>query len=137
MKMTTFTTILKAASETTKYAKRLSDETLAVMWMTTPQTTKEQVSDEMLAYAFNQLRIDPAPPEDLSVDQQLYSYVYRIRDGFPAFDWGLKPDLPERMVTGAFNPQPTSAYVLEEAAGIVAKDPEDCSNGVLRMLEGS
>ena len=134
MKMTTFTTILKAASETTKYAKRLSDETLAVMWMTTPQTTKEQVSDEMLAYAFNQLRIDPAPSEDLSVDPQLYTYVYRVRDGFPAFDWGLKLDLPERMISGAFNPQPSSAYALGEDLG--EKD-EDCSNGVLRMLEGS
>ena len=134
MKITTFTTILKAAAETTKFAKRLSDETLAVMWMTTPQKTKDEVSDEMLAYAFNQLRIDPAPPEGLSVDQQLYSYVYRMRDGFPAFDWGLKPDLSQRMVTGAFNPQPASAYQLGEDRG--TKD-EDCSKGVLRMLEGS
>ena len=134
MKRATYLRILKAASETTKYAKRLSEETLALLWITTPAKTRNEVTDEMLAYAFNQMRIDPNPPEDLGIDQQLYSYVYRCRDGFPAFDWGLKADLPQRMATGAFNPQPSSQYALGEDLG---KQEEDCSNGVLRMLGGN
>ena len=134
MNRQTFITVLTAASETTQYAKRLSEETLAMLWLTTPSKAKEQVSDEMLIYAFNQMRIDPNPPEGLSLEQQLYSYIYRLRDGFPAFDWGLKADLDERMATGRFNPQPSSQYALGE--DLVAKE-EDCSNGVLRILEGA
>ena len=134
MKRQAFIAVLKAASETTQYAKKLSEETLALLWVTTPSKAKEEVSDEMLAYAFNQMRIDPSPPEGLSVDQQLYSYIYRLRDGFPAFEWGLKADLEQRMTNGRFNPQPSSQYALGEDLG--AKD-EDCSSGVLRILEGS
>ena len=134
MKRQAFISVLRAASETTQYAKKLSEETLALLWVTTPSKAKEEVSDEMLAYAFNQMRIDPNPPEGLSVDQQLYSYIYRLRDGFPAFEWGLKADLPERMVTGRFNPQPASQYALGEDLG---GKSEDCSNGVLRILDES
>ena len=134
LKRETYIQILKAASETTKFAKRLSEETLALLWITTPAKTRNEVTDEMLAYAFNQMRIDPNPPEDLGIDQQLYSYVYRCRDGFPAFDWGLKADLPERMATGAFNPQPSSQYALGED---LTRPEENCSNGVLRLFGGN
>ena len=134
LKRETYLSVLKAASETTKFAKRLSEDTVNLLWMTTPAKTRREVTDEMLTYAFNQMRIDPNPPEELGLDQQLYSYVYRCRDGFPAFEWGLKADLPERMATGAFNPQPSSQYALGED---LKGNGEDCSNGVLRMLGGS
>lgn len=134
MQQATFISVLRAASETTKFAKRLSEDTVNLLWMTTPAKTRREVTDEMLTYAFNQMRIDPNPPEELGLDQQLYSYVYRCRDGFPAFEWGLKTDLPERMATGAFNPQPSSQYALGED---LTGNNEDCSNGVLKMLGGS
>jgi hypothetical protein len=68
--------------------------------MTMPTAIKRAVTDEMWAYACSQYRMDPSPSKDLPLDQLLLSYVYRVRDSRPAFDWGLKVDLKQRMLNG-------------------------------------
>ena len=68
-------------------------------------SVKVSVTDEMWLYACSQRRMDPNPDKELALDIQLLRYVYRIRDGQPAFDWGLKTDLPQRMAMGGqFHP---------------------------------
>lgn len=100
MKSETFRIGLKAVASVTPYAKKLSDDEIAFLFMTMPTAIKRAVTDEMWAYACSQYRMDPSPSKDLPLDQLLLSYVYRVRDSRPAFDWGLKADLNQRMLNG-------------------------------------
>ena len=97
MQLKTYQLGLRAAANVTPYAKRISDEEIAFLYMSTPSKIKDAVSDEAWVYAVSQYRMDPNPSKEMPLDQQLLSYVFRQRDGRPAFDWGLKEDLPARM----------------------------------------
>lgn len=99
MKSETFRLGLRAVASITPYAKKITDDEIAFLYMTLPSAIKRAVTDEMFAYACAQYRMDPSPNKELPLDQQLLSYVYRLRDSRPAFDWGLKPDLKDRMLS--------------------------------------
>lgn len=100
MKSETFRLGLRAIASITPYAKKISDDEIAFLYMTLPSAIKRAVTDEMFAYACAQYRMDPSPNKDLPLDQQLLSYLYRLRDNRPAFDWGFKQDLNSRMLNG-------------------------------------
>ena len=100
MRAETFRLGLRAVANVTPYAKKLTDDEIAFLHMTLPASVKKTVTDEMFTYACSQYRMDPSPNKDLSLDQQLLSYLYRLRDRRPAFDWGLKADLDQRMISG-------------------------------------
>jgi len=101
MKAKVFEVSLRALSALMPYGKKMTDEEVQFIWMLLPQVVKDTVTDDMWGYACTQRRLDPSPNKELSLDLQLLSYVYRQRDGIPAFDWGLKPDLPQRMALSA------------------------------------
>lgn len=104
MNSTTFTLGLRALAASLPYGKRLEDDEAKFLWLTLPESVRDQVSDSMWAFAIAQRRMDPAPDKELSIEMQLLRYLYRVRDGMPAFDWGLKPDLGQRMaLPGAFH----------------------------------
>ena len=100
MRAETFRLGLRAIAHVTPYAKKLTDDEIAFLHMTLPASVKKTVTDEMFTYACSQYRMDPSPNKDLSLDQQLLAYLYRLRDRRPAFDWGLKADLDQRMISG-------------------------------------
>lgn len=101
-----FTLGLTTLSSSLPYGKKITNEEALFLWMLLPADVKTDVTNEMWLYACTQRRLDPNPSQTLSVDMQLLSYLYRQRDGMPAFDWGLKEDLPQRMLNGGtFNPQ--------------------------------
>jgi hypothetical protein len=105
MKASTFQMGLRALSALLPYGKKISDEDASLAWALLPESVKTNVTDEMWMYACAQRRMDPSPDKELSLDIQLLRYVYRVRDGQPAFDWGLKTDLPQRMAMGGqFHP---------------------------------
>jgi hypothetical protein len=105
MNPSTFGLGLRTVSSFLPYSKKLLDDEIKFVWLTLPQSVKDQVSDEMWAYACNQRLLDPEPDKELALHIQLLRYVYRVRDGQPAFDWGLKTDLPQRMALGGqFHP---------------------------------
>ena len=105
MKCSAFQMGLRALSSLLPYGKKITDEEALFTWAMLPESVKTSVSDEMWAYACSQRRMDPDPDKELALDIQLLRYVYRIRDGQPAFDWGLKTDLPQRMALGGqFHP---------------------------------
>jgi hypothetical protein len=96
---------LRALSSLLPYGKKITDEEALFTWAMLPESVKVNVTDEMWLYACSQRRMDPNPDKELALDIQLLRYVYRIRDGQPAFDWGLKADLPQRMAMGGqFHP---------------------------------
>lgn len=121
MESATFTLSLRTLSAALPYGKRLTDDECKFLWLTLPELVKATVTDAMWAYACGQRRLDPQPDKELSLEMQLLRYLFRIRDGMPAFDWGLKPDLPQRMAAshefhGAV-PLPGEAPVLMATGG--------------------
>lgn len=88
---------LRSLAQQLPYGKRPEADELAYLWMVLPQSATEQVSDQMWAYALQQRLLDPHPNHDLPVVMQLFSYLYRCRNGHPAFELGLRPDLPQRL----------------------------------------
>lgn len=100
MKASTYQMGLRALSSLLPYGKKITDEEALFTWAMLPESVKITVTDEMWVYACAQRRMDPNPDKELALDIQLLRYLFRIRDGQPAFDWGLKADLPQRMALG-------------------------------------
>jgi len=109
MRAQIFQTSLRALSALLPYGKKLTDEEVQFIWMLLPQVVKDTVTDDMWGYACTQRRLDPNPNKELSLDLQILSYIYRRRDGLPAFDWGLKQDLPQRMALSSQFHQDTAS----------------------------
>jgi hypothetical protein len=129
----TYAAILKAATQMDPYGKKLDDETIALMFMSLDDQVKQQVTDEMLMFAFKQHRMDPAPDKDLNIEQQILQHLYRCENGAPNFRWGLRKDLPVRMsASNTFHGQTKSPYQLGEDLG--RNEPRFAPNGVLAQL---
>lgn len=108
-----FSSVLLGLSRLLPQYKNLDAMALGLAWMTFPQKAKEELTLDVWVYAAAQRRLDPAPPENVSLDLQLLDYVYRNRDGRAFVEWGLKADLPERMQRpNVFNPQPQPGAVV-------------------------
>jgi len=113
MQIQSFALGLRTVSGFLPYAKKLADDEIKFLWLLIPQQVKDDVSDEVWAYACNQRLLDPNPDKEQALHLQLLKYVYRVRDGQPAFDWGFKEDLPQRMSAGAvFQGQVTTQPML-------------------------
>ena len=105
MNPTTFTLGMRTVSAVLPYGKKLLDDEIKFIWLMLPEGVKDLVTDQMWGYACSQRLMDPNPDKELALHIQLLRYLYRIRDGQPAFDWGLKADLPQRMAMGGqFHP---------------------------------
>jgi len=101
MKSNLFQIGLRSITAAQPFGKKLQDDEIQFLWLTLPQTVKDSVSDEAWAYACNQALMDPAPNKELPVHFRILSYVYRVESGHPNFDWGLKQDLPNRMLNAS------------------------------------
>jgi len=129
----TFETVLKAATELDPYGKKLSDETIAMAYLTLPDSVKRQVTDDMFIYCFRQLQLDSAQRSELTLIQQLLQHVFRCENGAPSYQWGLKTDLAGRMANpGVFHGQPKGEYLLGQAEG--KEEPRFAATGVLAQL---
>lgn len=108
-----FGKVLQALSRTLPRFKPWDETAMALAWMTFPEQAKQVLTREVWLYAAGQRRLDPNPPEDVSLDLQLLNYVFRNENGRANVEWGLKADLPERMQRPhVFNPQPVPGQVV-------------------------
>lgn len=102
-----FITTLVGLSDALPYGKRMNEAAYGLLWATFPARAKELLTPEIWLYAAAQRLLDPNPPEDQPLPQQLLLYVFRLENGRPNMSWGLKADLAERMQRpDLFNPQP-------------------------------
>lgn len=110
----TFKTGLRTLCAQLPYGKNPKDDELTFLWKLFPDSITDQISDRMWAYAIQQRIMDPEPNNDLPIVQQVMRHLYRLRDGMPAFDWGLRDDLPQRMANpGHFHSLDTASTAQE------------------------
>ena len=115
MKAQTFQTVMTAMTESNPYGKKLSPETIALLWTALGSKVQQEVTDDMLVYAFQQHSKDPNPDKELQLHLQLFSHIYRMENEAPNFRWGLKEDLKDRMARpDVFHGQRLSPYQLGE-----------------------
>lgn len=98
MQEDTFKLGLRTLSAQLPYGKTPKDDELKFLWALLPDQITGQITDQMWAYAIQQRLIDPAPDDKLPIVQQVFRHLFRLRDGSPAFEWGLREDLPERLL---------------------------------------
>lgn len=119
MKANLFQLGLRSVTAAQPFGKKLQDDEIQFLWLALPQLVKEQVTDEAWAYACNQALMDPAPNKDLPVHYRILSYVYRIENSQPNFEWGLKADLRDRMLNGSkFNSHVLSVLQKHELPSV-------------------
>ena len=107
----TFQVVMAAATEADPYGKRLSKETIGLLYMTLPDAVKQETTDEMFLFAFKQHQLNPSHEKDLALHMQLFKHVYRVENETPNFSWGLKADLNQRMLKpSVFHGQALSDY---------------------------
>jgi hypothetical protein len=118
-----FRRVITALSAVRPFSKTLCEEAWLLLWTTFPQHAKRHVTPAMLAYAAGQWMMDPAPAKEVPVHLQLLRYLYRMGNGMPNYQWGLKEDLAQRMaVSDLFNPDPRSLADLIAVEGVPALD---------------
>ncbi len=103
-----FASAVGAICELLPYAKRPSVDAQLLLWTTLPIQVQQELSSHHLAYASAQLLLDPARPQELAIPVALLRYLYRLENGLPNFNWGLRPDLAQRMAGTGFQPLPSS-----------------------------
>jgi hypothetical protein len=110
---------LAALSGALPFAKPIPTETFLLLWGGFPSQAKQEVTPEMWTYAATQRCMDPSPDKESPLPFQLLRYLYRLENGTPNVEWGLKPDLVARMAhSGIFHDQPRSTADLIAAEGV-------------------
>ena len=134
----TFCRTLQGIQSLMPYGKTLNEAALLIAWQTLPNNVRQQLTSEMLAYAAGQYLQDPEPPKDQPIHLALLRYLYRLENGRPNYQWGLKQDLQQRMASdGRFHPETVSEAALVAAGELPAHDgPRHAPAGVLAQLNG-
>tara|TARA_R100001443_G_scaffold33913_1_gene47768 strand:- start:166 stop:486 length:321 start_codon:yes stop_codon:yes gene_type:complete len=97
MQAKAFVAGLKALQAALPYGKKIDDETASFLWLTVDQQIKDEVSDEMWAYAVGRRLAEEEPPKEMAIHLSALRHVYRCENGRPNLSWGLKPQLTEIM----------------------------------------
>lgn len=129
-----FVATLLGLQQLKPFAKPLGEPGLMLAWATFPEQAKAELSNGAFTFAAAQLLLDPEPPKELPAHVAMLRYVYRNRDGVAALDWGLKPDLRNRMLQpGKFHQPAMSEHERLMREGLPALDgPRQSPAGVLR-----
>jgi len=118
-----FSETMEGLNAILQFSKAISPQAWLLYWASFPPHAKQHVTPAMWAYAACQRLMDPAPTKELALHFQLLRYLYRLENGMPNFDWGLKEDLAQRMERfDVFNPEPRSLADLIAAEGVPALD---------------
>ena len=101
MQAKAFITGLRALTAVLPYSKRIDDEIAQFIWLSLDQKIKDEVTDEMWAYAVGRRINEEDAPKEMAIHLSALRHVYRCENGRPNLEWGLKPQLDRIM-----SPQP-------------------------------
>jgi hypothetical protein len=97
MQAKAFITGLRALTAVLPYSKRIDDEIAQFIWLSLDQKIKDDVTDEMWAYAVGRRISEEDAPKDMAIHLSALRHVYRCENGRPNLEWGLKPQLSQVM----------------------------------------
>ena len=92
MKLQTFQLGMRAITGVMPYAKKMQDDELSFLFLLLPEKVRADVSDSMWAAAISKY-IEDKPSDDIAVHMKILSYVYRVENGSPNFNWGMKDEV--------------------------------------------
>jgi hypothetical protein len=116
-----FGRVLLGLQRLKQFGRELDESALMLAWLTFPEKAKQELTQDHLAYAAGQLLLDPDPPKETAVHLALLRYVYRLENGQPNLEWGLKADLDSRMkLPGKFHP-PVPMHHARPAAEVLGQ----------------
>lgn len=133
-----FTQVLLGLQQLRPMAKQLDEFALALAWQTFPEQAKRELTDLDIAWAAGQLVQDPNPVKDEAPHVALLRYLYRIGDGRPRLDWGLR--FPDGTPTDHhFLPRSPSGWDLSGASQshLLQHGTEAPAADVIRQLTGA
>lgn len=137
MQEETFKLGLRTLAAQLPYGKTPKDDELKFLWSVMPKHVTSQITDGMWLYAIQQRIMDPAPDDKLPIVQQVYRHLFRLRDGSPAFEWGLREDLPQRMASAhQFHPliPPPASQIPPDVPSITPMPKESRQARLARLL---
>jgi hypothetical protein len=118
-----FRLTLTALNGLLPFAKPLGEEAWLLLWLSFPDHAKQHITPAMWTYAAGQRLLDAAPAKEVAIHIQLLRYLYRLENGIPNIEWGLKQDLLARMEqAGIFHEDPRSLADLIAAEGAPSLD---------------
>ena len=97
MHIQAFTAGLRALSAALPYAKKIDDDVAKFLWLTLDQQIKDEVTNEMWAYAVGRRIHEEDAPKEMAIHLSALRHVYRCENGRPNLAWGIKPQLMEVM----------------------------------------
>jgi hypothetical protein len=110
--------VIGLLAELGPYVRLPSGKAMGLLWATLPPRVYQELTVEHLAYASEQYLLDPYRPDVMPVHLALLRYLYRLENGFPNFNWGLRQDLSQRLASNGFQPLPASEADLHAQHGL-------------------
>ena len=92
MQLKSFQLGLRTLTAAIPYGKKLQDDEIAFLFMTLPEKVREEVTDNMWAYAISKALQETDPDKELPIHIRVLNHVYCRENGRANFNWGLRVD---------------------------------------------
>jgi hypothetical protein len=77
--------------------RTITEDELKCLWMLLDETVRDGVTDEQWFWAIKIRMSERSEDQQLPIHYQVLRHLFRLENGQPNFQWGLKADLAERM----------------------------------------
>lgn len=122
MQLKTFQLGMRTVSAAMPYGKKLQDDELGFLFMTLPDRVKQDVTDTMWAYACSKTLSEQDPNKEIALHMRVLSHVYKIENGAPNFNWGLKTN--DELIACGDDPAKLAAYRKREHQRFIAQQEQ-------------
>ena len=92
MELKAFQLGLRTLTGALPYGKKLQDDEIAFLYMTLPEKVRQEVTDNMWAYAISKALQETDPDKEAPIQIRVLGHVYCRENGRANFNWGLRVD---------------------------------------------
>ena len=90
MQLKSFQLGLRTLTGALPYGKKLQDDEIAFLFLTLPEKVREEVSDNMWAYAISKALQETDYDKEAPIHIRVLGHLYSRENGRANFKWGLK-----------------------------------------------
>ena len=125
MELKAFQLGLRTLTGALPYGKKLQDDEIAFLYMTLPEKVRQEVTDNMWAYAISKALQETDADKEMPIHIRVLSHVYNRENGRANFKWGLR--INDELIACGDDPKKLEAY----------RDRKHCEWTDRLALEGS